>query len=552
MAILLGILIPVAIPAKDWVWRLRYKTAMEQATEKVSAGQIPGARERLDLAWQVSDRSLRELREMLVLSRMTGSGRFSDIARRMVSGGEGTKEDYRSILEGCLIFNEHDLFEEVESAIPVLLQGEMEIRALRSRFLFLTGRKEQALVAARECLAEAPTPETRSLVRQMLLVGGGNAEAFREAAELIKVDLASEDREVALTAYREIRGFPGAERWFDGDELLLRLKEGQLGGEEEILFAHSLRVRGASEAERGRILAEVRSEFGSASPDAFSRWLLENGLGGEIHPAGPETGEEESETVYLARIQVLIDGGKFEEAREQLENPHFKVATHLIEALRSGVAFGLGEPTTNLHFRNRAIKAAAYEDSFEAFRSILVVANRFGDRESERKIIESLIQLNPLKLPPASQLGFIDGYLKDDLKSLCGFYERCHAAIPEDVFIRRKYALLLTVTGRDAQRARRLLRPVFNASPTDSLACALGLTYLPEDPEGAKEEVAQVDPRNLKPPAKAILATILHLNGEREEALLLLDTVRMEEVSPLLGSYLGGLWAELKSRGLKD
>ena len=525
-------------PAKEYLRKYRFNRSLEAATEQIQQENAQEAESRLKLAWQVSDQSLEELRELLQSAYKLRSPLIVSILKGLYEKENLTEKDYAKALETCLDFGQPHLFSDFYKKLPSQLKEKASFHFYQSRFLAATGREEEALEIARRNLEQIPA--ARHLTRQLLLKKGNDVKALEKALVLVREDLASEDPEVGLLALRDVQLFDTLGDRLLGSELVDWLESKQVGLPKDYFFAYTLMLRQAPEAEREAVILQVHEKFETEQPAELARWLLENKAHSSLEKLNPSEGSG-NEIAYLARVQSLIDSESYEKAWLVLEKPHLKIENHLIEALKSGLAFKRDDPTSSLFHRNRALQAAALSDRYESFAAILKIAERFEDQASAEKIVAAIIELNPKILPNATKLDFLDRYLKFDAAAICDFYERLHASKPTDPFVRRKYALMLILAERDVSRARRLLNPLFRATPSDSLSCTIALTWLKESPEKALEGLEGIDPQNLQDPARLIYATILSTNGMTAEAQGHLQMIDETRVKPYLLSFLKGV-----------
>ncbi len=533
------LLIVIAIcalkPAKNYLREFRFERSLSEAVDHFGEGNGQQAEHSLKFAWHVSDQSLEELRKVLGLAQNNRSPMIVAVLTAFLDKDDLKREDYDRALGICLDFGQPHLFSSLYEKMPDALQEEAHFQFYQSRFLASTGRESEALSWARSNLQKVP--EARSLLRQLLLKNRNEQEAFEEAAALVREDLASVDSEVGLLALRDLQLFKVEQDHGLGNEIADWLERTTVGTVQDLLFAHGLVLSQIPEEDRQAFIVGVRDKFGEENSAEVVRWLLKNHAAEALEEMLSDESAV-SEDTYLARIQVAIDRGDYKQAWKWLEVPHPRVEKHLVEALKSGLAYQLGDSSASLFHRNRAIQAAALSQRYKFFSAILMISERFEDRESSEKVAMAMSELNPGLLPSATKLEFLDRYMDFDANAICAFYERLHASRPSEPFTRRKYALMLTVAGEENSRARRLLMPLLRTHPSESLSCAIAMTWLRDDPARALAEIEEIDPSGLQDPAKLIYATILSENGKADEAKELSETLDESRVQPYLLSFL--------------
>ncbi len=532
----------LAIPVKRGLWKWRFEKTIQEAEKALASQDLSLAHEQLVLAWEVSTRSADQLRDLLELSRTLRSASYETIADTLLKQVDVTGEDYRQVLEGALSLGRLDFFRKVEGELPSSLAGDRKIGFLKSRVLQQEGRLEAAFLSTQDWLTDAPSAEEWILIRELLSGLDQDPAARRLAVLLIQREMAGED-ERALRGFRAIADLDKAGDLFRGDQLLLWLDQRKLGGVEERLFAAGLHVRRLEGEEREKLLEQIVEQYEQRDPGALAKWLLENQASERLPALSSERAQEDL-TTFLAKVQSLIDDEQYTEALKLLETPHSKMKNYFLEATKAGLEFQTGNSIQGIFYRERALEAASLDGTYQAHQVILKLAERFKDGKGAQKIAEAIMRLSPDEWPPAVELVFLERYLDYDGKKGADFYERVHAARPHDRFARYRYALLLTVSGGDLSRARRLLIPLNHDSPAASLSAALALTELGQNPEMALEQLSEYRGEKLAAPDRAVMATVLFMNDQKREAAALSEFLESDDLPPYLLSHLRTYWPD--------
>ena len=246
---------------------------------------------------------------------------------------------------------------------------------------------------------------------------------------------------------------------------------------------------------------------------------------------------------YLAQVQSLLDEGKFQEASALLKTPHPRIRAHILEVTRAAVELRLGRGTQSIYHRKLALEAASIESTYGTYAAMLTISAKLGDQASANKIAVTIAALPISKLPPARDLTHLESFLAkaEDVHS---FYQRYHASRPKDRFAQFRYAVLQTVLKGEHSRARRLLIPLHREAPDPSLAAALALTHLKDEPTKAMPYYDPATSARLVPVDRAIFATAAFLNNDSALASSLMKDLDQGALPNYLKSYLKTLWPE--------
>ena len=463
------------------------------------------------------------------------------IMQQLTDAGAATAQDRLELAEAALRFGDVPLAEK--EAFQLLQQGQSTPQALHvlARVRLAQQRVPDAVQALQESLEAGGGPEPAILLAQ-LLIAENNAEALRSAVGLLRPISRQPDKH-GLEALLVLMASPALNSE-EGASWIKALLAHPLASDQQKLAAAGAEIR-LEPSSRREIVAKTVDKYreGSVQQRAeLCRWLNQNG---EYESVLEVISAQEAATrsdLFLVRLDAMAGMGDWKTIAELLGGESVPLQTPIALLYRGRAARELGKPEESVKFYRRAIVEAAPTSD------ILWYAINYLQRAGENQVLEQ--ELEKLTRNPASARQAFAALVplvqkRQDAEELYLLYDRMLKKLPADPVVQNDHRYFAAITGRraDAGGARELV-----AKEPRLLAyrVTLALTHLKNGQPQAALQVfdgVTLDPAQIQPYQRAILAAVLGANGREAEARQLARSVpgdvitvqEMELITPWRG-----------------
>jgi hypothetical protein len=531
-------------PTKKRIFDWRFDVTVHEATAAIVARDPQTAKSKFLIAWQLSEKSTSQLKRLYDVAKRLGHAERQMVARSLLQSKSVTEADATMLLESALKSGDLKEFENLYAEVAAPTRQSIPIRRARIQFLAAISQHETAVKEARELANHSQDLRNQIFLIDIILLNASkNSDLEVEAATFIRRLMASENKDVALNAFRRLAVLKTPlnyvraaelDRWLDQrGEMLVK----------ERLFVRSLQLEELFESERSAFLDRVIQEFVTKDPETLSGWLVNNNALDKIGQL-PESIRKNQLVPHSAYLESLLQKADYEAAEKWMKELPNGANMVLAEAIQAGIAFKLHKNKDVFYHTDRAFNQAGFENTYAGFKTILSVAERFGDRKSARRAAEMISHFSPTSLPDSKELGFFNQYLGDDAKLMLQIYEKLYASRPSDDEVARQYAMLLIVNHCYPNLVESITETLLQKHPADSsVICIKALAKFSErnDAEAAIEIIKSngLNEEKVKDNNSiAIYSTILRKAGEEESAKRLAARVNWQLVPEYLRAHL--------------
>jgi len=534
---------PIVAAAKEWRANSLLTRAEEAADEKRGRDSIQLAM----AAWQLSPKKVGTLRRLVTHGREVGLPDLSAITLVLFFHDDHEPEDRTDILKWTLDRDDPTFFDQLFPNLDVTARAEPQMRFLHARKLALQGRLLEAIEEARALDGEAELGAEVSLLLGNLLPRlADNPVATQQARERLLSLLDHDDDDIALRAWRSLAVLPPHLRDPGGDldpEAWLAARSGVTAGDR--VFARRVLVERLEPAERPAAMKELTADL-LEDTEAVSwvvRWFLETGHGEQLLEL-PEKSFLGDTSLFSARLQVLLEGAKFEEAEIWLGKAPEGFPESVSGSLRAVFARRAGRSSEALSAWRRVIERASSLQIYGDCLSALRIAEKFGETRAASDVAEVILKLPPNRLPSSEGLEFLESHFANRLDDWLNFWRGIVRSRPGDVFAAEQVAFLELLKPDEVdpaivlERTAQLLKR-FPAAPRFRATHALWL--LSEGRDGEALEIlreADINWNEADSASRAVYVIALHLTGSVDEARALESGIRWEGVGPIRRSIL--------------
>lgn len=534
---------PIVAVVKEW----RASSLVSKAEKAAKNGNTREAVQVAMAAWQLGPKKIVTLRRLMVHGRAVGLPELASISLVVFFHDDRLQSDRSDILKWTLDRGEVTLFDQLYPNLEEPVRQEPEIRFLFARKLGLQGRTLEAIEEARALEGNEEMGAQVSLLLGNLLPRlPGNPVAVQQAAERFHQLLDHDDDEIAMTAWRSLRQLPAKVRDpgpnFD-PVAWVSAREGANAGDR--VYARRFLVERMPSGERDAELRRVAAEFIS-DPEAIGwvvRWYLEEGHG-ELLLELPESAFVGESGIFSARLQVLLETGKFEEASKWLDRAPEGFPEGVKGSLRAVFASRAGRSSEALSAWRRAIGHASSLQLYGDCVSILKIAEKFGEQRAAVEIVDVIISLPSNRLPASENLAYLEPYFAARTDDWLKFWRELFRNRPGDGVAAEQVAFLELLHPEEAdgtiflERTEQLLTR-FPTAPRFRATRALWL--INEGKNGEALELmreADINWNETDPVAGAVYAIALRRGGASNDAVALESGIRWERVGPVRRAIL--------------
>jgi tetratricopeptide (TPR) repeat protein len=534
----LAIATVVAIPKiKDW----RARQFTEQAEELLAQNKLQEAFNNAASAMQMRP-GLPDVRRTYAKVLLTaGKAEGMSVLRTMAEDGSANTQDRLDLTDAALRFGDVPLAER--EAFQVLQGGERKPEALLrvARVRLAQQRAADAMQALRESL-EAGENADASILLARLQFAVNTPESTAEALDLLR-PLAKQQDDVGLQALLTLVASPSLQS-SEGAAWVEALRTHPKATDEQKLAAASAEVqldpRRYAEIVK-RTVAEYRD--GTIEQRAqLARWLNQNReYDGVLDVITADEAAGRSD-LFLIRLDAMAGRGDWPEISELLRGDGIPLQVPVVLLYRGRAAREIGKPEESATFYRRAVIEAAPTPDVMWY--VINYLQRVGEDQVLEQELERLAD-NPASARQAFQALVPIVQKRQDAEELYQLYDRMLKQLPAEPAVQNDHRYFAALTGRraDVSGARELV-----AEQPRMLAyrITLALTHLKNgQPEAAMKifDGITLDPMQIQPYQRAVLAAVLGANARDEEARQLArsvpgDVVTTQEIE-LIKPYRG-------------
>lgn len=524
--LLIGIAVVLIVPlVKNW--RARQFTA--RAEELRSEGKLQDAFNNASSAFQMRP-GMPEVRRTYarVLVDANESAALQ-IMQELADSDEGTPEDRLALAEAGLRFGNVALAEK--EAFQLLQQGDKAPQALYvvARVRLAQNRRDEALQALKESVESGGGPDPAILLARSQLADG-KADSLRSAIGILR-PIARQKDAPGLQALLALVGSP-ALRTAEGADWIEALRTHPLATTEQKLAASSAEIELRPTA-RAEVVRKTAAAYRNGPPDqraALARWLNLNREYATTLDVITANEASARSDLFLIRLDAMAGRGEWQTIAELLRGNALPLQSALVWLYRGRAARELGrEEESATHYRRAIIESAPARDIMWYVISYL---QRIGEDKVLEEELESLTE-NPATARQAFAALVPLVQKRQDAEELYQLYDRMLKQLPADTVVQNDHRYFAALTGRraDVGGGRDLL-----AKEPQMLAyrITLALTHLRSGQNEAAMRVFDgitLDPAQIQPYQRAVLAAVLGANGREAEARQLAESVPGDQVT---------------------
>ncbi len=546
--------------------RIRFNKAIAMANSSVKENLYNKADEQVIRAWNLSRKTIGELRKMFEIANSIKSPQLIPLAEAVIKCPDATPEDLASALEVFSTSRSSKSYLALYQNLPAAIKQNNLIRFTHMRFLAVNDRLPEAIPIAEE-LAQIDYPRAKLALIDLWLREPKNEKFQDNAARLIRQLMASSDRKESLEAYRRAAylaqpltyfRYHEMEKWADqfGEKLV-----------QERLFFKGLRTRELAGDAREQLIKKVIADHQDTEPESLPGWLSFVDENEKIDWVSEEL-RKTNPVIFSAYIESLLDRHikqqkQIDKGEISAENqPEFltiadawlaaappKADSIFVETCRSCIAFLQGDNSKNFYYQERAFRAADFERTYKSYYTILNLSERFGDFNTARVAAVHLSKVPTAVIPETSKIAYYDKYLLSEPELLTELYQKLYASRPDDALAAIKHATLLVTHKKNSEAARQVLAGWDTSEKMrESLDACTALTYL-GDGDAAKgldflQKKSIAWHRSDNDYEKAIYSTLLFKTGDISLAEYMFKATNWKNIPPFLEIYLMTIWGD--------
>lgn len=524
--VVLGIVTAIGIPMiKDW----RALQFTERAKELSQQGKLQEAFNNAASAMQMRPALPEVQRTYARVLFAANEPAGLRVMQQLLDSGKATAVDRIEMAEASLRFGEVLLAEK--QAFQLLQAGQKTPQALYTlaRVRLAQQRTSDALQALRESI-EAGGGSAPSILLARLEIATNTPEAIKAAVELLR-PIARQKDKPGLDALLVLIASP-ALKSEEGSGWIEALRTHPLASDEQKLAAASAEIQlkppSYREVVKKNIAAFRDGSVGQRA--ALARWLNQNReFVGTLEVISPAEASTRSD-LFLIRLDAMAGKGDWNDISELLRSDKLPLQNSVVLLYRGRAARELGKPEESATFYRKAIVEAAPS------RDLLWYVISYLQRIGEDRVLEQ--ELEKLTANPASARQAFAALVpivqkRQDAEELYLLYDRMLKQLPSDPVMQNDHRYFAALTGRraDVSGGRELV-----AKEPHMLAyrVTLALAHLKSGQQEAALKVFDgitLDPAQIQPYQRAVLAAVLGANKREKEARQLARSVPGEQIT---------------------
>lgn len=441
----------------------------------------------------------------------------------LIEDGNATPQDRIDLAEASLRFGDIALAEK--EAFRLMQQGQRTSDALfvLARVRLAQQRGADAMQALQECVEAGGGAEPAILLAR-LRFAANTADSAQAAVALLRPIAAQKDA-AGLAALMALLGSP-ALRTGEAAAWIEAVRAHPLARDEQKLAAANAQIE-RDPSSRADVLRRALDEYRGASPDRrllLARWLnqrREYAAALEIIPADEASARSD---LFLVRLDAIAGMGDWKNITEMLRAPNLPLQSPVALLYRGRAARELGEKESAAAFYRRAIIEAAPTPDLMWY--VINYLQRVGETQVLEQELTRLTN-NPAIARQAFQALVPIVQSRQDAEELYLLYDRMLKALPAERAVQNDHRYFAALTGRraDTGGARELV-----AAEPQMLAYRITLAFTllkngqPDDALHIFDGIT-LDPAQIQPYQRAVLAAVLGANGRENEARQLATSI---------------------------
>ena len=524
--LILAVAAVIAVPQIK-SWRARQFT--EAAEQLLEANKLQEAFNNAASAMQMRP-GLPEVRRTYAKVLLRG-GKAEGLAvlRAMAEDGSAEPQDRLDLIDASLSFGDVPLAER--ETFNLLQSGGKTPEALLrlARVRIAQQRGTDAVQALRESLEAGPSPDATILLAR-LLFAANTPETTKEAIDLLRPLATQKDKSgldalLALVASPALQSSEGA-GWVEA------LHSHPEATDEQKLAAASAEIQ-LDPKRYAEVVRRTVDQFRTEPVEQraqLARWLNQNReYDGVLDVISADEAAGRSD-LFLIRLDAMAGRGDWKEIAELLRGEGIPLQVPVVLLYRGRAARETGDPEGSATFYRRAVIEAA--PSPDVMWYVINYLQRVGEDEVLEQELMRLTE-NPASARQAFQALVPIVQKRQDAEELYLLYDRMLKRLPADPVVQNdhRYFAALTARRADVSGARELVdqQPAMLA-----YRITLALTHLKNgQPEAAMRvfDGITLDPMQIQPYQRAVLAAVLGASGRDTEARQLAKSVPLEVVT---------------------
>lgn len=524
--VFLVIAVALAVPRiKDW----RARQFAAQANLLRQEGKVQEAFNNASSAIQLRPGLPEARRAYASVLLAGGKSEGLGVLDQLIAEGLATDEDRLELAEAALRFNDPATAER--EALHLLQQGQNTPRALFivARVRLAQQKLPDALQALRESI-EAGGGADPSILLARLQMAANTPESIASALDLLRPIARQQDRS-GLEAIMVLVASP-ALKTAEGPGWVAALRSHPEANDEQKLAAASAEIQ-LNPAQYASIVRRTVEEYRGGPVETraqLARWLNQNReFEGTLDVISAEEAATRSD-LFLIRLDAMAGRGDWKGIAELLKGESIPLHSSVVLLYRGRAARETGETESSASFYQRAVIEAARTPDVMWY--VINYLQRVGE---DRVLEQELMRLtdNPATARQALQALVPIVQKRQNAEELFGLYERMIRLMPAEPAVQNDHRYFAALTGRraDVSGAREL---VDQQPRMLAYRITLALAHLKNaQPEAAMKvfDGITLDPAQIQPYQRAILAAVLGANGRTDEARQLARSVPGDAVT---------------------
>lgn len=495
-------------------WRARDFAA--KAGRLLAEGKVQEAYNNASSAMQVGPDLPEAQRSFANVLLAAGQSEAVGVLQQLVTSGQGTAQDRLQLAEAGLRFGDLTLAER--EAFQVLQEGDHTPEALFvvARVRIAQQRANDAMQALQECVEAGGGPAPAILLAR-LRFAQNTPESASAAVDLLR-PLAGQPDRFGLEALMVLLSSPAMSS-ADSAGWIAAVRAHPLATHEQKLAAATAEIRINPKSDTAvveRVIAEYR-EGPIEQRMQLARWLNQKQEFQRVLDLLPAKEAATRADLFLIRLDALAGRGDWTAVAALLSTPNLPLQPPIVLLYRGRAARETGAPEESASLYRRAVIEAAPTPE------VMWYVINYLQRVGEDVVLEQ--ELNRLTENPAAARQAFQALVplvqrRQDAEELYQLYERMIKALPAERIVQNDLRYFGALTGRppDAAGARALaaLEPRMLA-----YRITAALTLLKSGQPDAALRVfdgVSLDPAQIQPYQRAVLAAVLGANGREAEA----------------------------------
>jgi len=516
----LAVIAALAFPrVKDW----RARQFAQQAKTLLSEGKLQEAFNNASSALQVRPGLPEARRAYATVLVAAGKTEGATVLQQMVNDGVATADDRIQLAEAALRFG--DVATAEREAFHLVQHGEKRSDALYvlARVRLAQQRPADATQALQESLEAGGGGAPAILLARLKFAAGTPAE-MDAALELLRPLARQNDRD-GLDALLVLIASP-ALKTEEGRGWIEALRKHPLATDEQKLAAASAEIQ-IDPKSYAAIVNKTADTYRGGDIEqraALARWLNQNReYDGVLDVISADEAATRSD-LFLIRLDAMAGKGDWKGLADLLRGEGIPLQVPVVLLYRGRAARETGDPESSATFYRRAVIEAARTPD------VMWYVINYLQRVGEDKVLEQELQRlteNPAAAKQAFQALVPLVQKRQDAEELFELYDRMLKLLPAEPAVQNDHRYFAALTGRraDVSGARELVQ---QEPRMLAYRVTLALTHLKNaQPEAAMRvfDGITLDPAQIQPYQRAVLAATLGTNGREEEARQLARSV---------------------------